>query len=132
MVSVAALQAALRTKLIAANITADVREANYQGADFDYPVIRIGGLHEVPKGDGTCHETISILSFNVCVESELSASDEASDVAAAVNTALFGHRLDGSGWYVQTIDSRGLVQPVRAAPNLWRAEAFYIGNVYQS
>lgn len=131
MISNVALQAAIVSKLKAAGITSDVREIGYQGADFTYPVIRVGSLKEVPLGNGNCHECNSILTFNVCAESELPASDEASTLAAAVNGVLFGHRLDGTGWYLATMDSRGIVGPIRAAGNVWRSECFYIGHVYQ-
>ena len=135
MIDNAVIQADLITALKAeATITdlltssAEIREANFMGADFGYPAIRvrIESNSPVNQADPCDH---SELTFTVFCYTEEASSLTCQQLAAAVNDFLHRKHFTGTGYVIRRLRSGGLSGPSPVGRNIWMVMCPYGGTV---
>ena len=109
----------------------EIREAQWQGAIFTYPAVRVDLGTQVPNGNGTCHPTMSDLAFSIFSFSELDSSQQADELAGLVDTALFNTRFSGTGFNSLLVDSGGLISASRTLERVWQATGLYTTILFQ-
>jgi hypothetical protein len=133
MISNALLQKALIAKLKAdtplvtlLGADTEVREQQWQGREFTYPLVRVNLIQQLPMFAMDPCEWFS-LTFSVYSMSEDRSSYEADNIASAVNDILHdkGWSEDSDGYRFHKCRSIGLNSAVRMSERIWRAEAFF-------
>lgn len=124
---VADLRAAVAITTLLAS-SGEVRELQYQGADFAYPALRIhiDDNRPIITREQCDHAN---LSFTVRVFAEGGSSRPASTIANAVNSRLHRRNLHGTGWYTW-LRTSAFLGPRMVAENLWMVELVFRGVVY--
>src|SRR3972149_5151749 len=136
-----ALQAAIVAKLkanapwvawlAARSASSEIREAQWQGAEFLYPAVRVNVGTQTPTENGPCYKENTEVDFLVSALSEQDSSKEADTLAGLVNTALLGQTLAGTGFSSGLIRSDGLTGAIRLeVDRIWRAFGLYRVNAY--
>lgn len=131
MISNDLIQAALIAKLkadtaLVAWLTAEsaaneIREIQWQGAQFVYPAVRAGAGSQLPGGNGPCYTTTGQTPFSVLAFAEDDSSQNADILAGLVEDALLGKKLTGTGFSSGPILSDGLVHATRTGERVWQA-----------
>ena len=135
MISVEDIQTSIINKLqanaaLVSGTYGDIREMNYQGADFRYPNVRVGEINQTPVGQGNCRETSGVFSFKVVAFSEHPSSLECSRIASLVVAALFGKKLSSPSFKTGKISTTGVDSPTRAPTGAWRSDVFFIAHYW--
>lgn len=129
------LQASLIADLKAASAittllasSGEVRELQYQGADFAYPALRvhIDDNRPIITREQCDHAN---LSFTVRTFVEGGSSRPASIIATEVNRRFHRRNFHGNGWY-SWFRASAFLGPRRVAENLWMVENIFQGVVY--
>ena len=120
----AALVAYLKAKTAVTSLlvtSAGVKESQWQGTQFDYPAVRLdlGVQTPVGGGSGSCPARLTI---SIRCYSQNASSQEADNLAGAVNSVLHGKQFSNSGIRF-VVYSTGLVSAVRQDERTWRSEA---------
>lgn len=111
----------------------EVREANYQGASFSYPAVRVeAGTQQPGPVNSVCYLTTGEIPFSVYCYSESDSSKQADVLAGLVNAALVGQRIQGSGFSSLIIQSDGLTHATRTAERVWRAVVLCRMQIYET
>lgn len=136
MVSPVLVQAAVVAKLLGdaalTAVTTDIREGNWQGANFTVPGIRVKLMSQDPATNGQCHTRLSDLIFEIFGFSEDPSSQQCQNVLFLAHQALFGQLLTDTTWRSVRLDSvSGPEGPVRVSPRVWRARAALSGRLYE-
>jgi hypothetical protein len=96
----------------------EVREDEWQGADFTYPNVRVELPTQIDLGDPPCHTSVT---FNVHCYAEGYSSIDCDVLAGLVKSSLRGKHLSGSGFATLRIASEGSIGAVQAGDRVWRA-----------
>ena len=118
---------ALITYLTTFNAQNEIRESQWQGAEFVYPAVRVEMGTQIEEGDPPCYSTIP---FTVYSYSEKDSSREANQLAGYVNDTLLRQLVLGSGWNSGIIIMDGLIAARRVSERVWQAINLYRMNVY--
>lgn len=107
---------------------AEVREANFMGADFRYPTIRarIDNHSPIISADPCDH---SVVSFSILCYAEDASSLVCQQVAAAVNNFFHRKHLTGTGYVIRRIRSAGLGGAGAVGRNIWMVNCAFAGSV---
>jgi hypothetical protein len=110
----------------------EIRESQWQGVDFTYPMVRVSMGSMVPWHPGTCANRLIRSKFSTLTFSENSSSLEANQIAKLVMTALHLESLNGTGWESGRIrlSPGGQSAAVRVSERVWRTETRYEVNIY--
>lgn len=107
----------------------EIREAQYQGADYAFPAVRLAIINNtaiVDRGEQCDH---SRLIFIVRSYTEGGSSRLCNVIANDVNTRLHRRNFQGTGWY-SWFRNAGWSNPRRVSKNLWMAEVTFNGVIY--
>jgi len=106
----------------------EVRELQYQGADFAYPALRVHIDNNKPilTREQCDHAN---LSFTVRTFVEGGSSRPASEIATEVNRRFHRRNFHGTGWY-SWFRTSAFLGPRMVAENLWMVETVFSGVVY--
>lgn len=106
----------------------EVRELQYQGADFAYPALRahIDDNRPIVTREQCDHAN---LSFTIRAFSEGGSSRTSSTLATAVNARYHRRNFHGTGWY-SWFRAVALLGPRRVGEKLWMSEVIFRGVVY--
>lgn len=107
----------------------EVREDQYQGTVFDYPAVRVAINQQIYR-DNSDQCDVARVTFSIRCFAEPASSLLADRIAGIVNDRLHKRIFRGTGYNIPRIRSRGLSSAVRTPNTLWRAEAFFEGNVF--
>jgi len=111
----------------------EIRETQWQGTAFTYPAVRASVGDQLPDaGMGTCYLTSGEFTFTVYSYSESDSSRQADQLAALVNDALIGKRLNGTGFATMSIKCDGMAHATRMAERVWSAANIYRANLYET
>ena len=128
----AAVIAKLSTNAALIDVTTDIREGNWQGADFTIPGVRVKLMSQTPITNGQCHTRLSDLIFEIFSFSEQPSSQQCQNVLFLAHQALFGQLLTDVTWRSVRFDSvSGPEGPVRVSPRVWRARAALSAMLYE-
>ncbi len=109
----------------------EIREAQWQGAAFVYPAVRVEVGSQTPESETShCYETNGIVPFTVLSFTEDDSSQNVDILASLVNTAIFGKRISGTGFAGLAIRSDGLSHATRTGERTWRAIGLYRMYIY--
>ncbi len=112
---------------VIAKVTADeIREDQWQGADFIYPNIRVKMISNKPEVGSNCVRTDVTLSVQVF--SEDASSLEADTIAGIINNVLHDAPFSSSGLYL-SLRTTNLVPAIRSDTRTWRSEVMMAGTV---
>lgn len=112
------------TLVSALNSNNEIKELQYQGADFLYPAVRVSiGTQTNDRRSPFC--AFGFLPFTVRVFSEQKSSQQADDILGKVNF-LHGSFVTGTGFILNQIECIGLTGAIRVSEQLWMAEANYL------
>jgi hypothetical protein len=114
------------TDLLASS--SEVREQQYQGADYAYPAVRVAVRRNAAIHNREPCDHARLL-FSIHCYTEEGSSMTADALAAAVNTQYHRRYFSGTGWY-SFLRSAGLIPAARASEKLWRAEVLIEGTIY--
>lgn len=129
------IQADLIADMLAtANITdllfddTEVREDQYQGADFRYSTIRLAIIGQnYILGPEPCD--LANITFAIRAYTEGSSSKNNSILLGAINDRYHRRHFQATDWQIW-LNSAGLINPERIGAQLWRGEALFDGTVY--
>ncbi len=110
----------------------EIREAQWQGAIFTYPAVRVDLGTQIRTGNGACRLRNSEVSFSIISLSESDSSQQSDVLADLADEALFGTRLSGTGWASMIIDNDGLISASRTAERVWFATGLYSMRIYDT
>lgn len=137
MVSIEDVQEAVVTALkadvpLVAAVGVEIRESQWQGVDFTYPIVRVNMSSMVPWHKGTCADRLTSSKFNVLTFSENASSLEANQIAKLAIAALHLEYLSGTGWVSGRIrlSPGGQSAAVRVSERVWRTETKFEVNIY--
>lgn len=119
--------AALTTYLTSQQATGEIRESEYQSAEFVYPNVRVEMGTQVEEGNPPCYSTIP---FTIYYNSEHDSSKQANHLAGLGNSALIRQTFSGTGFISGIIISDGSVAARRTGQRIWQAAGFYRANIY--
>lgn len=112
------------TLVAALNSSSEIKENQYQGAEFLYPAVRVSvGTQTNDRRSPFC--AFGFLPFTVRVYSEQKSSQQADDILGKVNF-LHGTYITGTGFILNNIECIGLTGAIRISEQLWMAEANYL------
>jgi len=121
-----AKSAATITALLAS--ASEVRESEYQGADWHYPTIRVAIISHFPiTGPEPCDLAALTLAFRAYTEGGSSKAN--SVILGAINNRYHRKIFEAATW-ICFMRSAGLTSPTRVAEKLWRGEALFEGTIY--
>lgn len=137
------IQAAIIAHLKAdANLTAyltglsaenEIRELEWQAAQFIYPAVRVGVGSQLPGPDtSVCYTSTGETPFMVVSFGEGDSSYQADELAGLVNNALIGKRINYSSFGSLSIMSDGLTHAARTGERVWRAVGLYRMQIYET
>lgn len=110
----------------------EIREIEWQAAQFVYPGVRIGIGTQVPDGPtSVCYLTNGEVPFTALCFGEGDSSSQADELAGLVNDALLGKRVSGSGFRSMAVQSDGLTHATRTGERVWRAVGLYRMQIYE-
>lgn len=113
--------------------TNEIREAQWQGAQFVYPAVRVQAGGQLPDGNlGSCHTSRSETTITITSHSESDSSREADVLMGLVNAAIFGKRLSGTGFRSMLVDSDSLLKATRENNRVWRGTGLYRVKLYET
>lgn len=121
---IAAIHALLAT-------SGEIRENQFQGADFAYPALRVLVSNLNPIAEGPCRDSLFRSFFSIAVFSESTSSKEADDIAGLVAEALDERMLDTITFRTGNISLWSVNAATRIGPRLWKAEVFFRTSIYQ-
>mgnify|MGYP001587158750 CR=1 FL=1 len=106
----------------------EIRELQYQGADFAYPALRV---HVDDNAPIVIREQCdhANLTFTIRAFTEGGSSRSSSTLAAAVNARYHRRNFQGTGWY-SWFRAAALLGPRRVGERLWMSEVIFRGVVY--
>lgn len=108
--------------------TNEVREANFMGADFRYPTLRVKIENNSPFDSADPCDHSSVV-FTILCYTEQASSKTCQDLAAAVNSFLHRRFVNGTGYKIPRIRSSGLSGAGPIAQNTWMVRCGFVGNV---
>src|SRR5512144_3108228 len=107
MISNDLIQAAIISKLLtdtaliawltARGVADEIREAQYQGTEFNFPCVRVQVGSQQPDGNGPCYTTTGETPFTIYCYSEADSSQQSDQLAGLVDDALLGKHIAGTG-----------------------------------
>lgn len=97
---------ALTAWLTLAGSSDEIREAQWQGTDFELPAVRVNVGINAPFED-SCYPENCDVAFIVSCFSEEGSSSQVDQLMHLVCSALIGKRLTGSGWSSLSIRGDG-------------------------
>ena len=108
--------------------SAEVREANFMGADFRYPTIRVRIDNNSPinEADPCDH---SVVTFSILCYTEEASSLTCQQLATAVNNFFHRKHLTGTGYVIRRIRSGGLSGAGAVGRNIWMVSCAFVGTV---
>lgn len=119
--------------LTAQAATNEIREMEWQAAQFVYPSIRVGVGTQTPDGStSVCYATNGEATFTVASFGEGDSSYQADELAGLVNDALIGTQITGSGFKSTVVQSDGLTHASRTGERVWRAVGLYRMYIYET
>lgn len=108
------------------NSSNEIKEAQYQGADFLYPALRVSiGTQTVDLSSPFCQ--FGFLPFTWKVFSEQKSSQQADNIMGIVNAVFHGGYVVGTGFIINNIKCIGLTGAIRLSEQLWMSQADYTG-----
>lgn len=111
----------------------EIREIEWQAAQFVYPSVRVGTGTQVPDGPtSVCYTTNGEVTFTVVSFGEGDSSLQADELAGLVNNALIGTQITGSGFKSTVVQSDGLTHAARTGERVWRAVGLYRAYIYET
>lgn len=123
----------LTAYLTAQAATNEIRELEWQAAQFVYPSVRVGIGTQTPDTiTSVCYTTNGEVTFTVVCFGEGDSSLQADELAGLVNDALVGTRLSGAGFRSNVIQSDGLTHAARTGERVWRAVGLYRAYIYET
>lgn len=78
--------------------TTEIREDEWQGRTFTYPIIRVDLLRGVPQGEGSCEDRVREVVFSTIIKSKQTSSKECNDISELVIPALNGKHLSSDSF----------------------------------
>jgi hypothetical protein len=105
----------------------EIRENQWQGRQFVYPLIRVDLVNQDEVGNPPC---FSRASFNVFAITEGDSSKDAGVLAGLVNEALIRKKFSGTGYNSGLIVSLGSAGAIRTAERTWQALRQYQANLF--
>lgn len=115
--------------LTARSSSAEIREDDWQAADFSYPNVRVEFVSQNDEGDPPCH--IRML-FNVHSNTEGYSSLDCGVLSGLVKSALRAKHLSGTGFMSLRVVSEGSIGPIQAGDRIWRATEQFSALVRQT
>lgn len=109
----------------------EVREANFMGADFSYPTLRVKIENNSPFDNVDPCDHSSVI-FSIICYSEEASSKSCQDLAAAVNSFLHRRFITGTGYKIPRLRSSGLSGAGAIDQNTWMVRCGFVGNVRPS
>lgn len=110
------------------NSSDDIKESQYQGADFSFPAVRLAiQSNQAILESFPCDH--ALLLFGIRCYSEDPSSRAVEILANTVNVAYHRLTFAGTGWYAR-LYSAGLIPAMRVSDKLWRSEVLLQGNIY--
>lgn len=106
----------------------EVREANFMGADFRYPTIRVKIESNSPFDSADPCDHSSVV-FSILCYAEEASSKSCQDLAAAVNTFLHRRFITGTGYKIPRLRSSALSGASAIDQNTWMVRCGFVGNV---
>jgi len=106
----------------------EVREANFMGADFSYPTIRVKVENSSPFDSADPCDHSSVV-FSVLCYTEEASSKTCQNLAAAVNDYLHRKFITGTGYIIARLRSSGLGGAGAIDQNTWMVRCGFVGNV---
>jgi hypothetical protein len=106
--------------LTAEGVGDEIREAQWQGRDFEYPAVRVQAGNQQAGGNGPCYVTTGETPFIIYCYSENDSSQQADQLAGLVDDALLGKHLSGSGFSTGPVLSDGLIKATRTGERVWQ------------
>lgn len=106
----------------------EIREDNWNGTDFDYPLTRLAINNFGPAIDltnGPCQDLMSDISFSVYVYAQGQSSKECLQILGVVANSLLRKRIETSDVTTVValgISQDGIIMPVPDGERLWRGE----------
>jgi hypothetical protein len=122
----AALLAYIKTKttITAQVTTTEMREDQWQGAEFTYPNIRIRTISNNPSRTNKCDSSDISVSFMVFTEN--ASSQKADEIAGIINQALHNKSFSSNS-IAFTLWTTNLIPAIRIDRNTWRSEVLMTG-----
>lgn len=121
----------LTTWLAARSTAGEIREMQYQGAEFEYPCVRVAIAEQLPTGD-VCYLTASFAMFEVRCYSEKDSSEECDQLSKLVLDALIGKRLSGTGFATMSVLCDSFPHAVHTGDKLWESFSTFRAEVYET
>lgn len=109
----------------------EIRENQFQGAEFAYPAIRVSFAYLNPTENTPCRDDVFRSYFSIIAYSEDTSSLEADTIAGLVAEALDEAMLDEADFKTGNISLGSVNAAIRIGPRLWRAEVFFRASIYQ-
>lgn len=122
---------ALTTWLAARSTAGEIREAQYQGTAFAYPAVRAAVGDQTPIGD-TCYTKKAEVTFELWCYSEHDSSQECDQLAKLANDAVFGKRLNGTGFASLVVLCDSFPHAARTGDKLWETFSLYRMEIYET
>lgn len=123
----------LTAYLTAQAATNEIREIEWQAAQFVYPSVRVGVGTQLPGTDtSVCYTSTGETTFKLVCFGEGDSSYQADELAGLVNNALVGKRINGSGFNSLSIQSDGLTHAARTGERVWRTVGLYRMQIYET
>jgi hypothetical protein len=109
----------------------EIRENQFQGAEFAYPAIRVALTYLNPTENIPCRDDVFRSYFSIISYSEDASSLEADTIAGLVAEALDEAVIDEPTFRTGNISLGSVNAAIRIGPRLWRAETFFRASIYQ-
>lgn len=115
---------------------AAIKEAQYQGSDYNFPAVRVMIVRQTPLHSLRQCDIARFLG-TIYVYAEGPSSQPCDNLAGIVNGVLHRHQVKGGtigtdGFYIPELLCSGLSGAVRLNERLWRAEFGIEGNIVPS
>jgi len=74
----------------------NILEDQYQGTNFSYPSIRVSVEDQIPLGNAVGRTKLSLVTFDIIIQSEKHSSAECNKIGGIVINNLFDSQIKGS------------------------------------
>lgn len=111
----------------------EIREMEWQAAQFVYPSVRVGiGTQTPDSPTSVCYTQNGEVTFTVVCFGEGDSSYQADELAGLVNDALIGNRITGTGFGSMLVQVDGLTHATRTGERVWRTVGLYRMMIYEN
>lgn len=117
---------ALISFLTARSASSEIRENQWQGAQFVYPAVRVDLATQDEPGNPPCYSNIS---FNVFAFTEGDSSLECGQLLGLIDAALIRNVFTGTGFRSGLVVTLGGLAPLRTAERVWQGTGQYRANI---